>query len=114
MTSPDVFAWLAGLSTRGKLLVFASTVFVIELGLRQFARKSAAYARWTGFFRFIGEIWTGVLLSLVYVFSVGLIGIGNRLFGRDLLDRGLAPEPTFWRTHEPNPLGPAAAVRHQF
>jgi len=37
-----------------------------------------------------------------------------RLFGKDPLDRKLKAEPTFWREHEPNPLGPAAAVRHQF
>jgi hypothetical protein len=24
------------------------------------------------------------------------------------------PEATFWRAHDPNPLGPQAAVRHQF
>ena len=37
-----------------------------------------------------------------------------RLFGKDPLDRTLAAEPTYWRPHDPNPLGPAAAVRHQF
>jgi hypothetical protein len=38
----------------------------------------------------------------------------SRLFGKDLHDRGLAPEPSFWRAHEPNPLGPERAARHQF
>jgi hypothetical protein len=37
-----------------------------------------------------------------------------RLMGRDPLDRTLAPEPTWWRRHDPNPLGPQAAARHQF
>ena len=37
-----------------------------------------------------------------------------RLFGKDPLDRSLAPEPSFWRAHEPNPLGPERAARHQF
>jgi hypothetical protein len=37
-----------------------------------------------------------------------------RLFGKDPLDRSLRPEPSFWRPHEPNPLGPSAAARHQF
>ena len=37
-----------------------------------------------------------------------------RLLGKDPLDRRLKPEPTFWRRHEPNPLGPEAAARHQF
>ena len=50
----------------------------------------------------------------MYVLSVGPIGIFMRLFGKDPLDRKLDAEPTFWRTHEPNPLGPNAAFRHQF
>jgi hypothetical protein len=37
-----------------------------------------------------------------------------RLMGRDPLDRKLDREPSWWRRHEPNPLGPQAAARHQF
>lgn len=55
-----------------------------------------------------------MLLSLVYTLSVGPIGLLIRLFGKDPLDRDLAPEPSFWRAHEPNPLGPERAARHQF
>jgi hypothetical protein len=36
------------------------------------------------------------------------------LLGKDLLDRSLGKERSGWRRHEPNPLGPLAAVRHQF
>jgi hypothetical protein len=50
----------------------------------------------------------------VYFVSVSFVSIFMKLRGRDLLDRGLDPEPTFWRPHEPNPLGERAAVRHQF
>ena len=57
---------------------------------------------------------TAVILSVVYALSVGPIGLLTRLFGKDPLDRGLAPEPSFWRAHEPNPLGPERAARHQF
>jgi hypothetical protein len=86
LSFPDAFGWLAGLPLRGKLLAAATLVVVIELALRRFARKSRAYARWTGFFQAIGNP----------------------------LDRGMAPEPTFWRAHEANPLGPERAARHQF
>ena len=79
---------------------------LVELGFRRFAPKSKAYARWTAFFQGIGSVWTAVILSLVYVLSVGPIGVLMRLFGKDPLDRELAPEPSFWRAHEPNPLGP--------
>jgi hypothetical protein len=55
-----------------------------------------------------------VILGVIYFVSVSVVGIAMRLMGKDPLDRGLKPEPTFWRTHEPNPLGPRAASRHQF
>jgi hypothetical protein len=109
-----VGAWFLGLSTwKQALLAIATTMFVVELALRTFARKSKAYAAWTHFFEGVGEIWSGVLLSIIYFLSVGPIGLGMRLFGHDPLDRALAGS-TAWRAHEPNPLGPQAAARHQF
>ena len=78
------------------------------------APKSMAYKRWTRFFEGIGKVWTAVLLAVIYVVSVGPVGFFMRLFGNDPLDRSLRPEPSFWRSHEPNPLGPEAAARHQF
>jgi hypothetical protein len=110
----DAFIWFTGLSLRFKVLAFASLVVLVELALRRFAPKSKAYARWTAFFQGIGSVWTAVILSIVYLLSVGPIGILNRLFGKDPLDRGLTAEPSFWRAHEPNPLGPERAARHQF
>ena len=105
---------LASLPLRGKLLVLATLVLVIELAFRHLAPKSRAYARWTAFFTGIGKIWTAVLLAVVYLLSVGPVGLVMRLFGHDPLDRRLAPEPTFWRAHQPNPLGDERAARHQF
>ncbi len=106
---------LAQMSTLKKsVLAFACAVFLIELAFRRFARGSKAYVAWTRFFEGIGKVWTAVILSLVYLLSVGPVGLVMRLLRRDLLDRKLSAEPTFWRTHEPNPLGPAASARHQF
>jgi hypothetical protein len=96
------------------VLGFACSVVVIELLFRRLAPKSAAYKRWTRFFEGIGKVWTAVILSIVYVFSVGPVSLVMRLVGRDPLDRKLDHEASFWHTHEPNPLGPAAAIRHQF
>jgi Saxitoxin biosynthesis operon protein SxtJ len=96
------------------VLAFAFTVFLVELAFRRFGRGTRAYATWTRFFEGIGKVWTAVILSVVYVLSVGPIGLVMRLLGRDLLDRGMASEPSFWRAHEPNPMGPAVSVRHQF
>jgi hypothetical protein len=106
--------WLAGLPFKGKVLVFACTVFVIELAFRNIAPKSKAYAVWTKIFQTIGKFWTAVILSVVYFLSVAVVAIGMKIFGKDPLDRTLDKEPSFWRKHEPNPLEPHAAARHQF
>lgn len=111
----SVVSWFAALATWKKaLLGFATTVTVIELLFRRIAPESRAYQNWTKCFQAMGKVWTAVILSIVYVVSVGLVGVFMRLFGKDPLDRTLAAEPTFWREHEPNPLGTVASVRHQF
>jgi hypothetical protein len=78
------------------------------------APRSRFYAGWTKVFQTLGRFWTAVILSVVYFVSVAVVSAFMKLRGKDLLDRTLDPEPTFWRPHEPNPLGPRAAVRHQF
>jgi hypothetical protein len=110
----DALDWYAGLALRWKILSLATAVVLVELTFRRFAPRSRAYARWTRFFQGIGAVWTAVLLSLIYTLSVGPVGLAMRLMGKDPLDRSLAHEPTFWRAHEPNPLGPERAARHQF
>lgn len=96
------------------ILAVAVTVFLVELAFRRFAPRSAAYRKWTKAFEAVGRVWTAVILGIVYFLSVALVSVFMKLFGKDPLDRRLAPEPTFWRAHEPNPLGPRAAARHQF
>ena len=114
MSLEEAIGRFAALPLRWKVLAAASVVVLIELAFRRLAPRSRAYARWTGFFQGIGKVWTAVLLAIVYVFSVGPVGLAMRLSGRDPLDRRLLPEPSFWRAHEPNPLGPERAARHQF
>jgi hypothetical protein len=114
LSLPETLAWFTGLPLRFKLLGLAALVVLVELSLRRLAPKSRAYRRWTAFFQGIGAVWTAVLLALVYVLSVGPIGLIMRLIGNDPLDRAMTPEPSFWRAHEPNPLGPRRAAQHQF
>ncbi len=114
MSLADAYDWFAGLALRYKILAFATSVVLVELGFRRLAPKSGAYRKWTRFFEGIGAVWTAVILSVVYVVSVGPVGLGMRLLGKDLLDRALTRESSFWRRHEPNPLGPERAARHQF
>jgi hypothetical protein len=107
--------WVAGWPTyKQALLALATTMFVVELLLRRFARGTPLYRKWTAFFEAIGAFWSAIILSVVYFVSVAIVSIFMKLAGKDLLDRRLDKEPSFWRTHEPNPLGPLAASRHQF
>jgi hypothetical protein len=110
LSTPDFVTWIA----QHKVISLACVILLTELGFRRWAPKSAAYARWTSFFKAVGAVWTAVLLSVIYLLSVGPVSLGMRLMGKDLLDRSLATEGTFWRRHEANPLGPTSAVRHQF
>lgn len=99
---------------RKVLFTVAVLVFLTELALRRFAPRSAAYARWKKGFEAVGRFWTAIILSVVYFVSVAVVSVFMRLFGKDPLDRKLDREPTWWRPHDPNPLGPQAAARHQF
>jgi hypothetical protein len=114
LSPSELLTWLVDLPLRWKVLAFATTVVLIELAFRRLGPESRAYARWTRFFQGLGVVWTAVILAIVYLVSVGPVGLGMRLVGRDPLDRRLKPEPSFWRAHEPNPLGPERAARHQF
>ena len=99
---------------RKVLFSVAVLVFLTELAFRRFAPRSRAYARWKKGFEAVGRFWTGIILSVVYFVSVAGVSAVMRLLGKDPLDRKLDREPTWWRRHDPNPLGPEAAARHQF
>ncbi len=114
MSLQSAVGWFFDLPLRYQVLTLASIVVLVELGFRRLAPGSAAYKRWTAFFQAIGQVWTAVLLAIVYFVSVGPVGLVMRVIGHDPLDRRLHPEPSFWRAHEPNPLGPERAARHQF
>lgn len=108
-------AWISAWPVHTKVLVALGLGLVaVELALRSLAPRSRLYARWTAALETVGAVWTAVILSVIYFVSVAGVSAFMRLRGHDLLDRRLAPEPTFWRPHEPNPLGALAAARHQF
>jgi hypothetical protein len=106
---------LAALPTHTKiLLTLATTVMVVELILRRVAPESRFYAGWKRAFETLGKFWTAVILSLMYFLSVSLVSLLMKVLGKDPLDRQMEGEPSFWRLHEKNPLGPRQASRHQF
>jgi hypothetical protein len=96
------------------VLSLALLAMFVAIAFRVFAPKSKAYKRWTHGLEAVGDFWTMILLSVVYFVTVALANLGFRLSGRDPLDRSLRAEASFWRLHEPNPLGPEKAARHQF
>jgi hypothetical protein len=96
------------------LLSLAVSMMLVELALRRFAPRSAAYAHWTAVLKAMGAFWTAIILSIIYFLSVSAASLFLKLRGEDPLDRKLDPEASFWRAHDPNPLGPTAAARHQF
>jgi hypothetical protein len=102
------------ISLHSKIVALAAVTVLVEIAARRWAPKSRAYAAWTRFFAAVGSVWTAVLLALIYFVSVGPTGLVMRFARRDSLDRTLRAEPSFWRAHAPNPLGAAAASRHQF
>jgi hypothetical protein len=105
---------LHALPLRYKILALGACLVVVELAFRKLAPNSIAYRRWSAGILAIGRVWTGVLLLIVYLGPVGVAGLVARVIREDLLDRDLRPEPSWWRSHEENPLGPEAAARHQF
>lgn len=118
-----VWPWLAAHPVKRTLQLVFLLVVLTEIVLRVFLPQSKAAKAWTAFFtkvsnnvalQFLAKFWTGVILSIVYFVTLPFITLYTRLSGNDPLDRTLKPEPSFWRKHEPNPLGPRAAARHQF
>jgi heme/copper-type cytochrome/quinol oxidase subunit 2 len=110
-----VGAVFTGMATwKQVLLGVATTAFLVELTLRNAAPRSKVYAGWKHGMEKVAQFWTAIILSIVYFVSVAGVSLFMKLFGKDPLDRQLASEPSFWRSHEPNPLGPVAAARHQF
>lgn len=96
------------------LIGFAFTAAITDIVLKRFAPDSVVYARFRHGMEAVAAFWTAIILSIVYFLSVALVNIGLRVAGKDPLDRSLAPEPTFWRPHDPNPLGTMQAARVQF
>ena len=75
--------------------------------------KSILRTLWAGWKRFgflLGTINRYVLLSVFYWVIVDLVNLGVRLLRIDLLDRRMAPRPSYW-----HPKPPAAPTYlHQF
>ena len=111
----DIGQWWSGLSLHWRIvLVFVVVVLSVELGLGRLAPRSRLYRGWKSLVEAVGAVWTAVILSFIYLLSVGPVSLAMRLRGQDLLDRSLDSEPSSWRPHDPNPLGAEAAARHQF
>jgi hypothetical protein len=107
--------WLAHLSWRSKLfLALLVLVLTMELIVKRIAPRSRFYRGWSKAIETLGAFWTAIILAFIYFVAVGPIGLIMRFTAKDPLDRKIEPHQSRWKAHEPNPLGPEAAARHQF
>lgn len=106
---------LQSMSTHGKVvLALFLVIAVMEFVVARLWPKSAVVARWKAGVEALAAFWTAIILAVVYFLSVSVVSLGLKLSGKDPLDRSLARDTIRWQPHEPNPLGPEAAARHQF
>lgn len=110
-----VLAWFNARAVHTRIiLLLVVTVLSVELICRRWAPQSTFYRRWTASVEAVGKVWTAVILSLIYALSVGPISLALRLLRKDPLERADIHAASFWRPHDPGPLDPLSAARHQF
>lgn len=99
----SVYVWFGGVG--GVLLV---------LGLMAPSTLRPLNLAWTKLGLLLGRIVTPVVMLLVYVVSIVPIGLGLRLFGKDVLGlkRGRAGE-SYWKLRAP-PGPPPESLKDQF
>lgn len=71
------------------------------------------YQYWLAFGHAIGVVLTPIQLLLIYVLVFGPARLIALVSGKDLLDRRMAPRPTFWHPKESRPHT-IESTRHQF
>lgn len=70
-------------------------------------------AHWKWFAAKLSIVQTFLILTLVYSLVIGITALIARLLRRDLLDRRLRNQPTFWHARQDLP-GTIESCRHQF
>lgn len=79
--------------------------------MRRYLGKVLRY--WKALGLRIGIVMTPVQMFLVYVLGFGLANLCTRILGKDLLDRRVRGESTFWKTKEAHPPS-VENLRHTF
>jgi hypothetical protein len=62
---------------------------------------STLYKGWMGFARVLAIVNTTLILSIVYILLIGPTWLVMKLRRKDLLDRRVDTNPTFWKPKEP-------------
>lgn len=62
---------------------------------------SLLWRGWKKFAHVLGIVNTKILLTIAYFIVMGIVSIITKIFGRDLIDRRMKPQPTFYHTREP-------------
>ena len=74
---------------------------------------SKIFRYWMAVGHVIGVVMTPVHMLIVYVFVFGPANMGARVLRKDLLDRSMRDEPSFWRTKDATDRS-VDALRHTF
>jgi len=86
-------------------VVFSVAAGLLIVGLVLPVVLTPIYFPWMWLARILAFVNTHLLLGLVFYTLFTFIGLGMRLFGRDPLDRKLAPDQdSYWQRREPSLL----------
>ena len=82
-------------------LGIAVVFFLITVFSQSLLKK--IYDRWMKVAHFIGMIVTTIILSVLFLFIFGVVGIVLRILRKDLLDQAIQPEQkSYWKAREKN------------
>ena len=84
------------------IVFFGAALFFCAITLFYRALLKKIYIRWMAVAHMIGRIVTTLILSILFYFIFGFVGILLRLMRKDLLDRAIDfQRQSYWKTRNP-------------
>ena len=79
------------------VLLIAGSIWFILVTKVNYEALKPLYTRWMKVAHFIGAVITGIILSIIFYFMFGLVGVVLRILRKDILDRKVDPGArTYW------------------
>ena len=83
------------------IALFACILALVIITMRRYQLLKPLYTRWMKVAHFLGNIITGLILSILFYFIFGIAGIILRLLKKDLLDQRLnGAADSYWTKKE--------------